>query len=250
MELIRSATGLRALRDRARRLLAVFPHPDDEAYGPAGALARLGRDPDGAAAVLCLTRGEASRMGPERGLTPEEVAELREGRLVEVAGILGLDAMIVERFPDSRLARCNLAEVAAAIDAVLEAFDPQVVVTHDPRGVNAHPDHIAAHWALRHALVGRPVQRLAMLAYPPEVAELARPRLLFATPEEEIDCVVSLDERETEAKEKSLRVHEALVTLDPAAAPGTLVLRPPVERYDFLGEECEPPLADLFEGLA
>ena len=32
--------------------------------------ARTAADPDGAAAVFCLTRGEASKMGPERGLAP------------------------------------------------------------------------------------------------------------------------------------------------------------------------------------
>ena len=44
-------------------------------------LARAGADPDTAAVCLCLTRGEASSMGPQRGLTPAQVAELRTQRL-------------------------------------------------------------------------------------------------------------------------------------------------------------------------
>ena len=242
---IRTSAALKALRPRSRRLLAVFPHPDDESYGCAGTLARIGTDPDGAAVLLCLTRGEASSMGPQRGLSPAEVGDLREQRLQKVAEVLKLDGLVLERLPDSRMARCALDEVAGKIDAVVQALQPQVVIGHDPRGVNAHADHIATHWALRHALLGHPEIRFAMLAYPPSMTESLAPRLLFPTPEEEIDAVIELTEPEIEAKEACLRIHEALVTLREDGDPA-LLRRPPLERYDFLGEDCAERLTDLF----
>jgi LmbE family N-acetylglucosaminyl deacetylase len=241
--MISTPDGLRSLRPCTRRLLAVFPHPDDESYGCAGTLKRLAADPEAATALLCLTRGEASEMGPARGLSPDEVAALRAERMGEVGRILELDGLILGDLPDGRLARCALDSVSAAIDEVLRAFEPQVVIAHDPRGVNAHADHVATHWALRHALRGKQV-RLAMLAYPAEVAEAVQPRLLFPTPPDEIDAVLHLTETEIEAKERCLRIHEALVTLRDAG--GGLLRRPPVERYDFLGEERSPPVSDLF----
>lgn len=241
--MISTAEGLRSLRPRARRLLAVFPHPDDESYGCAGTLKRLAADPDAATVLLCLTHGEASEMGPARGLSPEEVADLRAQRMEEVGRILELDGLILGGLPDGRLARCALDSVAAAIDTVLRAFEPQVVIGHDPRGVNAHGDHIATHWALRHALLGKQV-RLAMLAYPAEVAEAVKPRLLLPTPEDEIDAILHLTEDEIEAKERCLRIHEAFVTM--RDDDETLLRRPPVERYDFLGEERSPPVSDVF----
>ncbi|MHC4490203.1 MAG: PIG-L deacetylase family protein [Planctomycetota bacterium] len=241
--MISTAEGLESLRPRARRLLAVFPHPDDESYGCAGTLKRLATDPDAATVLFCLTRGEASEMGPARGLSPEEVADLRAQRMEEVGRILELDGLIVGGFPDGRLARCALDAVAAAIDEVLRAFEPQVVIGHDPRGVNAHGDHIATHWALRHALLGKQV-RLAMLAYPASLAEEVKPRLLLPTPEDEIDAILHLTDDEIEAKERCLRIHEAFVTMRDAA--GKLLRRPPVERYDFFGEERSPPVSDLF----
>lgn len=248
MAAVRFAPQLTALREKPRRLLAVLAHPDDEAYGCAGAFARAAADPDAATVLLCLTRGEASSLGPQRGLSADEVGDLREARLEEVARILDLDGLIIATLPDGRVARLPLEEAAAPIRAVLESFDPQVVITGDARGVNAHPDHIAAHWAVRHALVGAPKVRLAMLAYTQETREASLPRLLFATAEEEIDATLKLTASEVDAKEACLRVHEALVTLREDGPP-ELMRRPALEHYDFLGEPQPERLADLFHGL-
>ena len=249
MTLARTIEALAPLRARGKRLLAVLAHPDDEAYGCAGALARIGADSDGAAVLLCMTRGEASSMGPARGLTPTQVGALREARLVEVAGHLGLAGLLVPGLPDGRLDRLPLAEADAPVRAVLEAFDPQVVITADARGVNGHRDHVAVHWAVRRALAAAAPRRLAMLAYPPEVAESAKPRLLFPTADAEIDVVVELSPAERDAKEASLRTHEALVTLREDHPNAELVVRPAVERYDLLREDHDPALADLFARL-
>jgi LmbE family N-acetylglucosaminyl deacetylase len=243
-----SAEQLTELRTSAKRLLAVFPHPDDESYGPAGTLARAGAERDTAVVVFCMTRGEASSIGKERGISPDEVAELRHERLMRVADHLKLDAMLIGEEPDGKMAYRPLDHMSASIFAVLEAFRPQVVIAHDPRGVNAHPDHIATHWALRHALLRASRTRVAMMAYPEELADALKPRLLFATPESEIDAVVHLSDAEIEAKEACLRAHDALITLRDDADP-SLLRRPPVERYDFLGEDFDPPLDDLFAEL-
>ena len=248
--MIRDAASLPRLRDRARRLLVVLPHPDDESYGCACTRAPVGADPRAATAVFTLTRGEASSIGPERGLAPEAVAALRSRRMEEVARILGLDALLLGDLPDGGLDRVPLDALGGAIAAVIDALRPQVVIGHDPRGVNAHLDHVAAHWATRHALLAFPGVRFAMLAYTPDVVEHVKPRLLFPTPDEEIDAEVRLAPAEIDAKEACLRVHEAIATLKPEHADGRTVLRPAVERYDFLGETRTPPAADLFDGLA
>ena len=246
---------LRRLKKRKRRLLAVFAHPDDESYGCAGALARAGADRDAAVVLVCLTSGEASTVLAARGLALEEIRDLREDRMVRVKRRLGVDLLLLPRFPDGRLAREPLHAVGGLVRSVVETLEPQVVVTQDPRGVNGHPDHIAAHWAVRHALeadgAGRPGSgrpRLASIVYRTEVAELVKPRLLFPTAEEEIDAVVRLDEREIQAKEDCLAIHEAIVTLRELgeADVGTKSHRPPIETYDFLGEDRSPPVQDLF----
>ncbi|MEN8149914.1 MAG: PIG-L deacetylase family protein [Planctomycetota bacterium] len=245
MVLIRDIDALRALADRPKRLLAVFPHPDDEAYGCAGVLARAGADPDAAAVLFTLTRGEASSYGPANGLSPDAVGDLREERLETVAEVTGIDGLIVGRFPDSRLARVPLDEVGDAIGRAIDAFSPHVVVGHDPRGVNAHADHVASHWAIRQALLTRPGIRFAMIVYRQADCDAIAPRLLLPTADAEIDAVIDLTPEETRKKEACLRAHDALVTVV-EDGPAGLLRRPAVERFDFLGEEFDPPAGDLF----
>ena len=245
MALTDKASSLTALCSHPRRLLAIFPHPDDESYGPAGTLARNAAREDTAVAVYIMTRGEASSMGAQRGLSPDQVATLRRDRLAQVDEILGLDALLVGRFPDGGMARWPLQETADAVGEALDAMQPQVVIAHDPRGVNAHLDHVATHWAIRTALMTRPGIRLAMVAYAQELVDAVAPRLMFATPEHEVDCVIELNAAEIDAKQAALDVHEAIVTMKDDGSDR--LFRPPLERFDFLGEDYDPPVTDLFD---
>jgi LmbE family N-acetylglucosaminyl deacetylase len=154
----------------------------------------------------------------------------------------------VASLPDGRVAHLPLEEGAVPIREVLDAFAPQVVITHDARGVNAHPDHIAVHWLMRHALVGREATRLAMVAYTQEASEAASPRLLFPTAEADIDARLHLSASEIAAKEACLRVHEALVTIS-EGGPADLIRRPPIENYAFLGESRSASLEACGEDL-
>jgi LmbE family N-acetylglucosaminyl deacetylase len=242
----RTLDAIARLAERPRRRLCVLPHPDDESYSPAGTLHRAGRAPDAAAVHFCLTRGEASSMGPARGLAPKEVAALRSERMERVAALLHLDGMLLGDFPDGRMAYRPITEPASAIRALLDAFRPQVVIAHDPRGVNAHPDHIATHWALRHALASYPHPvRVAMIAYLQETVDAVKPRLLFPTPESEIHAAIHLTPEEIDAKERCLRIHEAFVTLSDDGPEG-LLRREPIERYRFLGETRTAVVDDVF----
>lgn len=252
MAVVRTAPSLAALRPVPRRVLAVFAHPDDEAYGCAGALARYAANENAATVLLTMTRGEASSMGPQRGLTPTQVGDLREQRLEQVAEILGLDGLIVADLPDGQLAKLEFRDLAAPIQDVLEHFEPEVIITHDARGVNGHPDHIAVHWGVRWTRGGTwgstCFTRLALVAYPPETCEAAKPRLLFPTANEDIDVSLELSAAEIDAKEACLRVHEGLITVRPV--PGDdRPSRPPVEHFDLFDECFAPPLSDLFDHL-
>jgi LmbE family N-acetylglucosaminyl deacetylase len=237
-----------SLRKQPRRLLAVFPHPDDEAYGCAGALWRACQDSETAVSLLTLTDGEASTVLARTGSSREEIAALRRGRMQAVAETLGLDELHLPGLPDGRLARLDLDELAAPIRAAMDALEPQVVIAHDARGVNGHADHIATHFAVRIALREHPKVRLAMVAYPQALVESMQPRLMFATKDEEIDAELTLDPEARAAKERCLRIHDALITLV-EDGPENALRRPPIEYYDFLGESFPQRRRGLFEDL-
>lgn len=125
------------------RLLAIFPHPDDE-VGVSGTLAKHVLRGD-AAKILWLTRGElASQFGD---MAPQEVARIREGHGRDVAAIIGAEWSFLD-YPDSGLTGNN--EEALVIAREIAAWKPDVVFTWNPEDV--HPDHRAAYWATLSAL--------------------------------------------------------------------------------------------------
>ena len=91
--------------------------------------------------------------------TSESVAQLREAELRCAASQLGLTEIHFLDFRDSgmagtpdnhhpkALAAAPLDDVAAKITHLIRLIQPQVVLTHDPKGGYHHPDHIAIHQA-------------------------------------------------------------------------------------------------------
>ena len=74
------------------RILYIFPHPDDESFGPARAMAaqrRKGHD----VYLLTLTRGEGTKMRHKFGWTLEQMGEARERELRNVGITLELADM-------------------------------------------------------------------------------------------------------------------------------------------------------------
>ena len=135
------------------RLLAVFAHPDDESFCCGGTLALLAAQ-GVQVEVLCLTRGEAGHVAPQR-LMGQTVAQLRQLELEKACQILGTQAPRFLEYHDSgfrqpsqlsnRLVDADVFTVAREVSAVIAQIQPDVLLTFDPRGYYGHPDHIATH---------------------------------------------------------------------------------------------------------
>jgi LmbE family N-acetylglucosaminyl deacetylase len=125
------------------KLLAIFPHPDDESLGLGGTLARYSAE--GVETYLvCATRGERGWTGAEEDDPgPEALGHIREAELRCAIEHLGLHELNFLDYIDGDVDRADPQEIIAKITAHIRRIQPQVVVTFPPDGNYGHPDHIA-----------------------------------------------------------------------------------------------------------
>jgi LmbE family N-acetylglucosaminyl deacetylase len=146
---------------RPLTLMAVHAHPDDEAIGTGGVLARCAAEGIRSVLVTC-TNGELGDApdGAKPGTAGHDEAAVvaaRRGELEASCAILGVDHLELLGYRDSGMMGWDdndhpasfwttpVADGAARLAALLEQYQPQVVVTYDERGFYGHPDHIQAH---------------------------------------------------------------------------------------------------------
>jgi N-acetyl-1-D-myo-inositol-2-amino-2-deoxy-alpha-D-glucopyranoside deacetylase len=137
-------------------LLAIFAHPDDEAFGTGGTLARYASE-GVATTLVCATRGEVGEIAEGTGATPETLGEVRENELRCAAETMGVREVIFLGYRDSGMAgtvenqhpqafvNAPAEEVVRQLVAIIRRVRPEVVVTFEPHGGYGHPDHIAIH---------------------------------------------------------------------------------------------------------
>lgn len=135
------------------RLLAVFPHPDDETLGLGSTMARYSAE--GVETYLvCATRGERGWFdseGPDPGV--EEVGRIREAELRCAAENLGIHEVSFLDYIDGDVDQAKPEEIIGKIVSHLRRIRPHVVVTFGPDGAYGHPDHIALSQFTAGALV-------------------------------------------------------------------------------------------------
>jgi LmbE family N-acetylglucosaminyl deacetylase len=125
------------------RLLAIFPHPDDETLGMGSTLARYSAE-GVETYLICATRGErgwSESTGPNPGL--QGVGRIREAELRCAAETIGLHETHFLDYIDGDLDQAGPQEAIAKIATLIRRLRPQVVVTFPPDGIYGHPDHIA-----------------------------------------------------------------------------------------------------------
>jgi LmbE family N-acetylglucosaminyl deacetylase len=170
---LRFRLGLEGLRrpiealglEQHGRALLVFAHPDDE-INAAGLVLRLraaGVEVD----LLVLTDGAANPWTDAEVVGGRSQFECRAEELRASTALLGLKSLRIPGLPDSKLSS-HLFEAVTLVSQALSERPPGLVVTFDANGINRHPDHVAAHQAVRRALQGRVEgPALAMLLPPP-----------------------------------------------------------------------------------
>ncbi|MFF4976509.1 PIG-L family deacetylase [Streptomyces sp. NPDC001083] len=149
------------MADRPLTLMAVHAHPDDEATGTGGVLARYAAEGVRTVLVTCTDGGCGDGPGGvkpgEPGHDPAAVALMRRQELEASCEVLKISDLEMLDYADSGMMgwpsneapgsfwRTPVAEGAARLAELIRHYRPDVVVTYDENGFYGHPDHIQAH---------------------------------------------------------------------------------------------------------
>lgn len=122
-----------------RRLMLIFPHPDDEGFSSVGLITKLHKL--GVEVTwLILTRGES---GTQDGRADRQLGLTRTKEAKQVAKICGVDKLIFKDYPDGQVNR-YLSRLTTDLRVAIKSQNPDLVITYDQSGLYGHSDHIAA----------------------------------------------------------------------------------------------------------
>lgn len=237
------------------RILYIFPHPDDESFGPAPVIKRQVEDGH-EVFLLTLTRGGATKVRHQLSLSVVEMGEIRYREMLQVAKVLQLAGMTVLDLPDSGLAELDPREIEKVVATHIQQISPHLVVTYPVHGVSGFHDHLVTHAVVKHVFLRlrdkgtKHLKRLAFITIPNTVTEpMQAGKFLIKQSEPNlIDCEVRLDENDQEVLKTALSCYETyLETIEKSGVVQAIGNRVYFEIY---GEDHKPPLTDLTAGIA
>ncbi len=122
-----------------KKLLVVYPHPDDESVMAGGLMLRA-KELGFWVTVLTLTEGGRGKIhvsGKGRS-----AGEIRREEMAHAMSKLGVADWVMWKFDDGRLKKTERWK--ERLRNFIVDTDPGIVVTYDLSGITGHPDHIAA----------------------------------------------------------------------------------------------------------
>lgn len=144
-------------------LVFVHAHPDDEASGTAGTMARAAAQGH-RVVVVYGTNGEHGER-PEDLPPGRNLAELRREEAAASARVIGTHRVVWLGYADSGMtgwdqndhagafSAADVAEAGGRLAAVLDEEDADLVIGYDWHGGYGHPDHVQVHRVV-HAAAG------------------------------------------------------------------------------------------------
>ncbi len=232
------------------RVLYIFPHPDDESFGPAPAMSKQRRDGH-EVFLLTLTKGGATRQRHKYDFSVEEMGKVRHQEMQDVARALDLSGMTVLDLPDSGLKKMDPWEIEEVIRKEIMRLEPHVIVTYAVHGISGFHDHLVSHAVVKRVFVELKgtvpnLQRLALFTISEEDASSGHFHLSGSKPEE-IGCLVEVEDvdlaRAIGALDCYVTFQETIEKTGIKDKPGHQV------RFELFQEEQQPPLEDLFADL-
>ena len=125
-------------------LMVVFAHPDDEAFGVGGTLAKYAAE--GCQVYLVTaTRGEAGQIAEPDLATPANLPLVREQELRCACETYGIHPPRFLNYQDGQLTVVHQGQGVGKLVRIIRELRPDVLLTYDSHGIYGHYDHIAVH---------------------------------------------------------------------------------------------------------
>ncbi|WP_040397473.1 PIG-L deacetylase family protein [Cesiribacter andamanensis] len=236
------------------KYLYIFPHPDDESFGPAAGMhqqLRQGHEVH----LLTLTKGGATQQRQRLGLSIDEMGEVRHQEMLAVQQTLGLTSMTVLDLPDSGLKHMDPRELEEVVRYQIERLRPDIVVSYPVHGISGFHDHLVMHAVIKRLYlqmldegVGY-LKRLAFFTVPDgggPAIETNGFRLKQSLPEE-IDCILELNEENIDAMKRALACYATYQ--ETIERSGVVELIGSRLHFEIFNETHQPALSDLAAAL-
>jgi LmbE family N-acetylglucosaminyl deacetylase len=236
------------------RFLYIFPHPDDESFGPTAAIHRqlkAGHE----VFLYTRTKGEATRHRFRLGVDKAEMGEIRLKEMQAVAQTVGLTGMTVDDYPDSGFQEMDPRILERAVRAHIEEIRPDIVVSYPVHGISGFHDHLVTHAVVKRVYLEMKEeglafpQRLAFLTLPDDEKSAFRSGSVHfkQSAPHLIDCIMHLSEEEVEMFKATLSCYETYQS--------TIKESKVVEKigdtlyFEFFQEEVDPPVENIEDGM-
>jgi len=122
-----------------KRLVCVFAHPDDEAFGPSGTIHLLTKTHD--VYIICVTNGDAGKNSLKHSTLP--LGKIRQAEMKASSKLLGTKKVFFLNYADGSLNNLQYHDIAEKIQKITDKLKPELLLTFEQGGVSGHLDHIA-----------------------------------------------------------------------------------------------------------
>ena len=233
------------------KILYIFPHPDDESFGPAPAIAaqkRAGHE----VCLLTLTNGEATKQRHRLGVSKEEMGEIRFKEMQCVEKVLDLDEMTVLDLPDSGLKNMDPRDIEEVIKNHIQKLKPDVLVTYAVHGVSGFEDHLVQHAVVKRVYCEMKeeghdyLKRMAFFTHYTE-EDVESKFNLKSSDLDEIDCFVEASDADMQKFYDALDCYETYQqVIEDSGVKDAVTGKVP---FEFFQEQFDPPLKSITDNL-
>jgi LmbE family N-acetylglucosaminyl deacetylase len=238
------------------KILYIFPHPDDESYGPACAMYAQRQDGH-EVHLLTLTKGGATKERHSLGLSIEEMGEIRVSEMMEVSKILELSSINIWDWTDSGMQDMDPRTMEKEISDFILDLKPNIVVTYPVHGISGFHDHLVCHAVVKSAFLNLKdnpensfLKRLAFYTIPdngsPVFSKDGFVRMKHSV-EERIDCEVLISDEAFQKNIDALYCYKSYL--------GVIEESKIIEKlsktihYEFFNENYNPYLTSLTQNI-